>query len=213
MSLRAKMRTSDDLAQAARRAGLTLEQTERVAMPGGGSTLAARLTFDDPWAAARFLTVLADQDASDPVVRSWALEMLKAATQENGQAMSGPEMGPPLRELFARTIHANVQRQIRFVHEPRETFQSARATMQLGAGDCDDHARLVHALGRAGGLKSRLAFFEEDAQPVHVVSRLGAARGYTWAETTIPAKFGEHPKVAYRRLRAAGELVRDELDD
>ena len=198
------MRTAADLVAAAERAGLHVDSIERVPVAGGGTELAATMSFEDPWAAARLLFELSEEDAGDPVVRAWSLDMLRATAAELGEQV-GPSITPELRDAFARTIHANVQQQIKFVHEPKETFQAARVTMQTKAGDCDDHARLVYALARAGGVPTELIFFEQDDQPIHVVDRMQDADGtWQWAETTIDADYGEEPHEALARL---GESV------
>jgi hypothetical protein len=194
------MRTAAELHAAAERAGLRITSIEQVPTAGGGSELAAEMAFDDPWAAARLLTDLAEEDASDPVVRAWALEILDAAAAAIGQR-SGPTVSPELRDAAAETIHASVADQIRFVHEPKETFQSARVTIESHAGDCDDHARLVYALARVLDIPAELVFFEQQEQPIHVVARLQDSAGvWQWAETTIAADFGEDPHEALARL-------------
>lgn len=197
------MRTEADLRGAAAAHGLSVTALERVPMPGDPSstTLATRMTFDDPWAAARLLYELAQEDAADPVVRAWALDLQAAASRWLGEPIGSPTRSSALVDELARTIHGNVQEQILFIHEPKETFQSARVTMATQAGDCDDHARLVYALARAAGLKAKLIFLEDDAQPVHVVAQIEDSRGYQWAETTIDAAYGEPPLQAYARLK------------
>jgi hypothetical protein len=196
------MRTAADLEAAAAAAGLTVASSELVPVSGGGTAVATRMQFpdDDPWAAARLLFALADEDASDPVVRAWALDMLRATADELGES-DGPTVSPALRDAQARTIHANVKDAIQFVHEPEETFQSARVTMQTAAGDCDDHARLVYALALASDIPARIVFFEKNGQPIHVVTQLEDADGsWHWAETTIDAAYGEEPHDALARL-------------
>ena len=194
------MRTAADLARSAQRAGLQLDTLERVPVAGGGTALASGMSFDDPWAAADLLFDLAEEDAGDPIVRAWSLEILAATAAELG-LRAGPTVGPALRDAYARALHANVQDQIKFVHEPVETFQSARVTMQTGAGDCDDHARLLYALAVAGNLPAKLVFFESDDQPIHVVAQLQDSDGsWQWAETTIDADYGEEPHAALARL-------------
>jgi hypothetical protein len=209
------VRTREDIYAAARAAGLTVDTVERVPVAGGGTALAARMSFDDPWAAARLLFILSDQDASDPTVRAWALEILSDAAAAMGES-AGPTISPALRDELARSIHAHVQSFVKFVHEPEETFQSAPVTMQTGAGDCDDHARLVYALAVAGGVPAKLVFFEEPDDsplptvlwnlgagtvPVHVVAQLQDADGtWQWAETTVDADYGEEPHAAVDRL-------------
>lgn len=198
------MRTTSDLLETAGRHGMQLVSLERAPVGSHGSTIAARFRFADPWDAARLLAELSDEDAADPVVRAWALAILRATAKDAGLDMSGPDMTAALRDRVARAIHQNVQRQIRFVRERRETFQAAKVTMAELAGDCDDHARLVHALARSIDLPARLHFFQADGQPVHVVDKIG--HSLAWAETTMPAGFGEHPYGAYRRLRAEGRI-------
>ncbi len=207
------MRTEASLRAAAARAGLRIDSIEAVPVAGGGTELAARMSFDDPWAAARLLFDLSDEDASDPIVRAWSLAILKATAAEIGES-AGPTISPRLRDAFARAIHANVQAHVKFVHEPEETFQASRVTMATGAGDCDDHARLVYALATAGHIPAQLVFFEEPdgsalptilfpgaTQPVHVVAMLEDSGGtWQWAETTIEADYGEEPHEALARL-------------
>lgn len=204
------MRTAGDLRRAAAGTGARLEQVERVRMPGGRSTLAARFSYADPWAAARLLKNLSDEDATDPVVHAWSRAILAATAAARGERLGSPELSEGLERAYARAIHRNVQRHIKFTPEPGETFQSARETMELGAGDCDCHARLVYALGRAGGLRAALGFFDVDGEPVHVAAKLGPR--LEWAETTIPARFGEHPHAALRRLKASGRRRRARTD-
>ncbi len=196
------MRSASDLRSAARRAGMTVVSLERVPAPGGtGWTWSARLRFRDPWAAARLLQILSDEDAADPIVVAWALEISAAALEHAGLA-AGPTMTPAMRTVIGEAIVENVQHFVRFIHEPQERFQAAATTMAAGAGDCDDHARLVYALGRAAGLPAKLIFFDEENEPVHVVAQLGDGIGMRWAETTIPAEFGEHPYAALERVGA-----------
>jgi hypothetical protein len=194
------MRDRADLEGAAQRAGLTIRQIET--LPDG--TIASRMVFEDPWAAARLLAELTDQDADDPVVRGWALEILGAVADALGESDAGPTLSPELLAAFVRALHYNVQTQIRFRHEKKETFQSARETMRVGAGDCDDHARLLIALARSAGVDAQLVFFDEDDQPSHAVGLLRDASGWWWAETTIDARFGEAPLDALGRLQGEG---------
>jgi len=187
---------------------MTVDWIEMVPIEPGSSELVvtSKLSFDDPWAAARFLLDSAKEDASEePEVRAWSLAILKHTACELGEDTAGPTMSARLRDEFARQLHRNVERQIRFVTEKKETFQSAGTTMRLGSGDCDDHARLFYALARAGGLKVRMVFFEADDQPIHVVCLVKTSLGWRWAETTVRARFGENPYHALERLQVADE--------
>lgn len=208
------MRTRSDLARAAQRSGMRLEHVA----PNRWGELSATFGFDNPWSAAHLLTHLADEDAASvdlggPEIRAWASAILTACQKSSPGSVA---------ECFARAVQANVQRFVRFVHEPGERFQSSRVTMLSGIGDCDCQARLVYALARLGGLPAALGYFDDarrfrtilpgdpvpkpdGSQPVHVVPLLGGPGGkLAWAETTIPAEFGEEPYRAYQRLKAQG---------
>lgn len=192
-------RTPDDLARAAYAAGAQLLAVRLVQLRDGSSTLAGDFGFTDPWAAARLLCILADEDAGDPEVRAWGRAILEDTA---ARFHTFPE-DPTIIDQFCAAVHANVQGQIAFAPEEGERFQSARTTIVEGVGDCDCHARLVHALVRSQRKRSRLRFFEAPTgdggtEPIHAVAALGPAG--RWAETTIAAAYGEHPQIAYRRL-------------
>ncbi len=196
------MRSQAQLVAAAQAAGMGVRSVGQL-----GDQVTGELTFDDadPWAAARLLDQLAHEDASDPVVVAWSLSILKATRDAMGER--GPTLSPELVTAFGEALFANVQSEIAFVHEPGERFQSAATTMQLGAGDCDDHARLLLALALAGGLNARMLFIPDPdtGEPVHVVDQIEDGNGmWRWAETTIAAEYGEDPLVAVRRLQLAG---------
>jgi len=205
------MRTEADLRAAAAENGLTIEALDLVpAGDGSGQrVMVARMSFTDPWAAARFLVRGAKEDASDPVVREYAAAILRATTSALGASASGPTLSPAVKRAVCEAIHRNVQQQIRFRKEPTETFQSARETLRLRLGDCDDHARLVMALTLALGIPAKLTFFtapgETGPEPVHVVCEQKPGNAWTWAETTIPARWGENPYDAYARLELVDE--------
>lgn len=175
------MRTRADLARAAQLAGAVLVDAVPVRRRDGSVVLSGSYEFEDPWAAARLLCILSDEDASDPMVAAWARSIARQCSTA---------------AQFDEAIHANVKAHVRFDEEEGERFQSASTTMIEGVGDCDCHARLVHALARSQRRPAALRFFERDGEPVHVVDAIDGQ----WAETTIDAAFGEHPHAAYQRL-------------
>ena len=202
------IRTREDLERAAAAAGAVLLSTETVTLKDGSTTLAGRFGFDDPWAAARLLCILAEEDADDPEVRAWAETMWTEAAA----AMGLDVRDPMVLDAFLEVVHANVQQWIAFVPEEGERFQSARTTMIQGEGDCDCQARLVHALARSMGAGSEIRFFEDKREPVHAAAALETSSdGYQWAETTIDADFGEHPQDAYRRLGLDQQNARPDI--
>ncbi len=142
----------------------------------------------DGWGAARFLVAQAAADARTAGARVLALELRRAASSDLA---------------FARAVFGYVRDRVQFVREPGEVFARADYTLASGGGDCDDHARVVYALLRAGGLPARLNFLfrQGDRGPRHVVAQaLLPGLGWTWLETTAAANFGEHPYAAARRL-------------
>lgn len=149
------------------------------------------LEFDceDPWAKVRILDALAHWDARyDPRVRRIAVGIVRAL----------PDTSPG---RVARALHRAVLARVRYVGEGIETFQPAAETWALGLGDCDDSARLLVALARSLGLPAEIrALANRRGVPVHASSTVGGM----WAECSLPAKFGEHPLAAYRRLRGQG---------
>lgn len=204
------MRSPAQLRAAAQRAGMRVESLEYVPTPDGRVTIAGTMSFSDPWDAARYLVDAAEEDGSDPIVRQYALALLSACRVQLGEP--GPTRSAELLACTAEAIQRNVQEHIVFLHEPKETFQSARETLALGAGDCDDHARLVVALGIAANIPGTELVFWDDAgkevrgdeiqkrhgqpEPVHVAPTLA----FEYAETTIGADFGENPYEALERL-------------
>ncbi len=199
------MRSQQQLREEAARAGLRVESIEPYTLPSGERTWAARLSApaDDPWAAVRLLEDQTEDDASDPLVRTWALAILNEARRDFGQ--KGPTVGPRVRRRFAQLVQQSVQEEVAFIPEPGEVFQSARATIELGAGDCDDHARLVHALARAGGSAAELVILVDGTgEPYHAVAKIGDGTALRWAETTIPARFDEAPRAAFARCVRQG---------
>lgn len=172
-----------------------------------GPRVVGSVVCPDGWAAARMLLAAAVEDARTGAARDLALE-IRASTDGTDEA-------------FARAVFDFVRSRVAFVREPGEVFTSPSYTLAVRAGDCDDHARAVYALLRAGGLPARLAFLFQDARrgPTHVVAQAYAGGAWRWLETTIAADFGEHPAAAGRRLglldarqdvTTGGERIMDE---
>ena len=145
-----------------------------------------QLECGDNGRAIAFLNEAASLDASAPEIRDLALRLRDAHPEVLG---------------FLHAVHAFVQAAVRFVREERETFQHALYTLKRRAGDCDDHARAVVALARAGGAKARVVGVAGTRGKVgHVAPQVNDGARWWWAETTVPARFGEHPRAAATRL-------------
>lgn len=171
---------------AAARSQCTLRDA-RVVGTARGPRVFGRVDCPDGWAAARFLIAAALEDASTPAARNLALELRRNA---------------PSDDEFVRAVFDYVRARVRFVREHGEVFARSDVTLENGAGDCDDHARVVYALLKAGGVPARLAFLYRPGErgPRHVVAQ-GLVEGrWTWLETTLAAELGEHPYDAAERL-------------
>jgi hypothetical protein len=140
------------------------------------------------WRAARLLVALMVEDAKSPGGRRLAAELRRVAPGDGD---------------YARLVQTFVKKRVRFQRERGEVFTGGGYTLAVGFGDCDDHARLVGALGLAGGLPAKLAFLHAGGPPKHVLAQLGVAGIWEWAETTIDARFGENPLAAVDRLGIA----------
>lgn len=136
-----------------------------------------------PFTTAAFLQGLTSEDgALDPIDPALVLTIRSAGS------------------LAPEAAHAYVQEHVRFQDEEVETFQAPTATLRLGYGDCDDSARALVGLAGAAGVPGRLAFYIQGGTPIHVSAQLWKGGAWHWAETTLPAYFGEDPLDCLTRL-------------
>lgn len=184
------MRTEAQIRAAAARAGCRTMSVRPRLLPSGWALVGELLCPDaangDPWAPARLLVELAASDARDPEVRSIGAAFRQVPARMRGAA-----------------IQAWVKQRVSY-HPPREDVQEFSGpdwALRTGTGSCPEHgAALVGAIAHAAGLPSRLVFFTQDGIPVHVVAQLGTMGRWAWAETTVDARYGEHPVAAVDRL-------------
>lgn len=101
-----------------------------------------------------------------------------------------------------------VQTHIAFCDEGQETFPSALRMLLTPIGDCDDHTLLVIALASTLGYEMSCEAFPAP-DPSHVAAIARVDSEWLWMETTVPARLGEHPIDACRRL---GITMRDDID-
>jgi hypothetical protein len=137
--------------------------------------------------AIRLLNLLAARDATHPRVRAVGQE-LRAAY--------------PHASALAAAVQRFVKVSVAFVREVRETFQHTLLTLHRRAGDCDDQARAVVAIALAAGLDARVVGVpNRDGKVGHVAPLVFDGARWLWAETTVDAQLGEHPRAATQRLR------------
>lgn len=187
--------------RSALRAGCTISTLTIQDTPVGVRAV-GNIECPDGWAAARMLVSLAAEDARTGGAQAIARRIWSTSTGN---------------EDFARQVHAWVKANLRFEPEEGEIFQNGEVSLLLGHGDCDDHARLMYAIARAGGLPAILAFLHHGPEappdkqgPTHAVAQLCPTPGRCdWAESTVDAAYGEAPLDAALRLRVIAD--RDDL--
>ena len=137
--------------------------------------------------------VESDEGARNPNVRAWALAAVNGAPDRDDAAQ-------------ASAIYEAVKQNIKFRGEYSETVQTPLLTLQLRAGDCDDHATLLAALLRSIGIPARFETVatDESREFTHVFCLAGIRRGgriVAWMplDTTVPAAYpGWKPPVTTR---------------
>jgi transglutaminase-like putative cysteine protease len=114
-----------------------------------------------------------------PDVRVAALEAVKGV--ERGQA-----------EI--ESVFNWVKEHIEFRGEHAETLQEPRVTLQLGAGDCDDHAMLVSALAASLGFRTRFRTVATPSSPEdfsHVFAEIEDKKTGQWipVDSTVGSSY------------------------
>lgn len=102
-------------------------------------------------------------------------------------------------------VLAWVKNNIEFRGEHAETLQSPTVTLQVGAGDCDDHSTLIAAMLRSLGyevaFKTVAAMRSEPRQFSHVYAIVKDKRTGQWKglDSTVPQSYaGWEPEMIYR---------------
>jgi len=120
-------------------------------------------------------------------------------------------------EGVARSIYSWVSRNVAYISDPvgAEYVQDPLTTVNLGAGDCDDHAALVGALALAVGLPARLAVVGNDQNSFdHIFPELLVSGSWVPCDTTSPYGYGqkfEFPSIKYYSLE--GDVMPSFLSD
>lgn len=138
-----------------------------------------------------------------PTVRLQALQILRAA---NASSFS--------ENIAARALHTWIRNNIRYVHDPIdvETVQDPDVTLQLQAGDCDDHAALMSAMLQSIGIKTRYSVIGDGVTYLHIFPEAFINGQWTPADTTIPQAFGTEPQDKIHKIfNSAGNPILDRL--
>lgn len=141
---------------------------------------------------------LFDLWARDEGVNDWEIADLGARIK---RAVDARPTHDDRRLMLAIEIQQFVQEHMRFQQEPGETSRSSSVTLALGAGDCDEAASLVCALDVAAGLDGHVrGIARSDGEIVHAVGSVTIDGREYWQEASVPARFGEHPRDAAKRM-------------
>jgi transglutaminase-like putative cysteine protease len=151
----------------------------------------ASITVRDNTHAVSLLNALAESDAAeDEKIRDLG-RMFRDMALSNGLS----------DEQLARRLLAFVQQTVTFAPEDGEKFRTPSLTLTMGAGDCDDSARLIAALAMATGMPARVVLEKNSrGEESHVVAQIWHNEAWHYAEGTFAAMYGEHPREAAQRL-------------
>lgn len=133
------------------------------------------------------------EGATHPVVRSTALDIVRGLSSRDKQGQIA-------------AVLAWVKRNIDFRGEYKELLQTPVVTLQLCAGDCDDHSMLIAALLKTLGYTTRFntvaADAEDPGQFTHVFCEVLDPTSQQWTalDSTVAASTpGWRPDNVYRQ--------------
>lgn len=181
----------DRLLRVARSAGAYVGEPSGEAEVSGKMYRKATIAVRDNVHAVELLNALAESDASeDPKIRDLGHMFRLSAFRKKEST-----------EQLARRILAFVQQTVTFAPEEGEKFRTSSLTLAMGAGDCDDSARVLASLSIAAGIPARMVLVRNSkGEETHVAAQQWVDGKWAWAETTFPAMWDEEPHVAAERL-------------
>jgi hypothetical protein len=132
------------------------------------------------------------EGATHPLVRQTAVNIVRGIDSNNKQGQIA-------------AVLDWVKQNIDFRGEYKETLQTPVVTLQLGAGDCDDHSQLIAALLKSLGFRTRFctvaADSEDPRQFTHVYAEVQDPGSQQWIslDSTVKASYpGWRPDNVYR---------------
>jgi len=142
--------------------GASILRARHLGLPSGDAGVALTIREMQKFA-------LGNEGALNPYVRQYALEATANCKDRDDREQ-------------AASIFQAVKLNIRFRGEYSETVQSPLVTLQLGAGDCDDHSTLIVALLRSIGIPGRFKTVATDPGDrqrmfTHVYAMAGLRQG------------------------------------
>lgn len=130
----------------------------------------------------------------DPRIRHLALDILRQRNADSIQPLSS-----------IRAIYNWIKANIRYVLDPInvETVQAPEVTLELGAGDCDDHAALLAALCMSVGIPVRFVVLGSSPSTFeHIYPEAQANGKWVPADTASALPFGIVPRMPVKKVYA-----------
>ena len=116
----------------------------------------ATVKFRDFNESAQFLRKMADSYAKNRMIRELALDIITRNCESRDKSCQ------------AIAIAEYVQREIYYVHEGFETYQTPETTLTTKAGDCDDFSVLQCSLMTSVGIKNSMCIMSINHRWAHI---------------------------------------------
>ena len=143
-------------------------------------------------ATLREIGKLISDSQARPVVRLSALNILEQNNVKPSNSAAA------IAALFAWT-----RRNVQYIQDPLEveTVQAPEVTLQIKAGDCDDHATLMASFAANLGIPARLVTigYDPDAM-VHIFPEVLIGGRWTATDTTQAKPLGFQPTLPVRKI-------------
>ena len=156
----------------------------------------------------RRMVDMAREGSSDPVVREYALEATAG--------LKGGHYGHPDRSdaaIVAAAVHDFVAATVAYASDPHriERIQDVEATLESGAGDCDDMALAIASLLLALNVNVRFVLSGPDeAGPyTHIYVEAQTPRGWLVLDPVIGGQAGDEVPTPLRRRRRSFPVYGD----
>jgi|GEM_PF-4709216 len=148
----------------------------------------------------RLVAKQVDASVRDPWTRAYASEIVRGSRQH---VVAG---GPSEEDMIAR-VFWHVKNNILYVQDPRgyEWIGTVKRTVQMGAGDCDDHVVLVASCLSVLGFATGARVISTDGSNWHIYALCGfdpiySPTRYIALDTTQKESYpGWEPPPALRR--------------
>lgn len=170
----------------------------------GEKATTRRIVFDSQAEQAWFLRCMVDEYRGMLALRQVA------------KAIAFDKYGAPPKHHLAQALALAdwVQKNIEYVNEGTEIFQTPPRTLRVGFGDCDDHTTLLATLLECLGIPAQIVVLWWERGYRHVYPRalvqLGGRRRWVALDTTLSTPVGQlrNPLVIAARTHPDLRMLR-----